>query len=105
MINKEQIREWAESYHFNCDIIDLKTLTGIAEQVISDLAPKWVSVDDNNKTTIGELVLCYGFTGEDEDNPDHKDYDLGEFTKDGFKFFALCNGHVTHWIPLPQPPK
>lgn len=66
---------------------------------------EWISVDDDKKPDINGMVLCYGFTGENLDNPHEKDYDMGVMTTNGFIFYAQCMGTVTHWMSLPEPPK
>tara|TARA_R110002167_G_scaffold130442_2_gene313889 strand:- start:565 stop:774 length:210 start_codon:yes stop_codon:yes gene_type:complete len=68
------------------------------------IVSEWISVDDDKKPKIGEVILCYGFSGENEESLQDKDYDMGEMTSNGFHFFALCNGTVTHWHQL-EPPK
>jgi len=65
---------------------------------------EWISVEDRLPEEKC-MVLCYGFSGEKEDNPEHKDMDLGICEHGNLTMFGLSFGTVTHWVPIPAPPR
>ena len=77
---------------------------GLIQQCFNDLQPQWVSVDDNIKPKIGEVVYGYGFSGENENDPEERDYDMADMTGNGIRFLGMCHGTVTHWKRC-EPPR
>jgi len=122
-ITKEQIKEWLEqNIPFTKKgnfILTLKEGHEIIEQCFNDLAPKWVSVDDElpEGSMAHVLVFCEG------GNIDKSFYCTDrEFLSKGLSsgcysrkrhgknsgYFDLSHKHgykITHWMPLPEPPK
>lgn len=85
----------------------------IIEQIPAEAvqsADRWISVKDKLPTE-NALVLCYCHSLTGEGNS----YMLGSQCRDGFWFMRNtgiryesfpCNEYeVTHWMPLPEPPK
>ena len=86
-----------------CDCVALH------EWIIEHMEPKWISVNErmpeklneNNQSYLSEYVI--GFDGER--------YRVGQFKV--YKYDGSCeffDGYgftdkITHWIPLPEPPK
>ena len=60
---------------------------------------EWISVKDERKPKTGEDVLVVVFDGYDT----YTDTDC--LMRDGKWCFETENHKVTHWMPLPQPPK
>ena len=65
---------------------------------------KWISVEDRLPEEIGPCLISYSVTGADN-------FPMGTIGWSFFnsaKKFAVQNGYakdVTHWMPLPEPPK
>ena len=57
-------------------------------------APKWISVDDRLPEQ-GEEAICIAADG---------DMMIGKYTEWGWMFPCYFED-LTHWMPLPQPPK
>lgn len=66
---------------------------------------KWISVEDE-LPELNQIVLCYGFSGENNEDPDEMGFDIGAVENKDYPLlmFGLCYGTVTHWMPL-EPPK
>jgi hypothetical protein len=104
-ITKEQIKEWLNekspeiiSFHStNMNLGSQGHLISLMEQCFNDLAPKWVSVDDELPND-GEEVLMYMNDGAVMS--DIKCHSGRYSNKYGFE-----RSRVTHWMPLPEPPK
>jgi len=63
---------------------------------------EWISVKDK-EPNIKQQVLCLcARNGELA-----FEYDLGEIERDGYDLtaYAFSDHYVTHWMPLPDPPK
>ena len=94
-----------------------KTLLDAADAIEELLAaaPHWISVEDEPPKENGRYLVRY-----------KRDVDLGDeetvhedeirimrfFVGDGWRYPIICNDHVrlvseevTHWMPLPAPPK
>ena len=67
---------------------------------------EWIDVNER-LPDCESVVLCYGFTGENDNDGYEKDYDLGQLNlfHETIFMFGFDSGHVTHWMPLPEPPK
>ena len=67
---------------------------------------EWISVEDELPPN-HKLVFCYGFTGENDNDPYEKDYDVGALNSEGctIVMHGFCNGHVTHWVMAEPPTK
>ncbi|WP_323842598.1 MULTISPECIES: DUF551 domain-containing protein [unclassified Moraxella] len=84
-------------------IFELDELVNIAETQISQSNNGWISVDDELPKPF-EKVLVYVKTpkkviiGTDSHNPELLEYGVRHS-------FVLTEYEVTHWQPLPQPPK
>lgn len=61
--------------------------------------PKWISVEERLPEKC-EYVLCIVRYGEDAWN-----YELGFMLNNAWVHPGRCEGVVTHWMPLPEPPK
>ena len=97
---------------------DSNKLTNDAADAIEELqaaVPHWISVEDEPPKENGRYLVRY-----------KRDVDLGDeetvhedeirimrfFVGDGWRYPIICNDHVrlvseevTHWMPLPAPPK
>lgn len=98
-ITKEQIVDWVCK-----SIYPMATEDGELSEIIklcfNDLSPKWVSVDDRlPDNTKAVLVYVASTQGPSFTEIDH--FVNGEFH---FQALSKCNS-VTHWAPLPEPPK
>ena len=60
---------------------------------------EWISVKDERKSKVGEDVLVVVFDGYDT----YTDTDC--LMRDGKWCYETENHKVTHWQPMPQPPK
>ncbi len=56
--------------------------------------PEWISVKDRLPEETPTKCLCYSKDG----------YMVGSYTNWGW-MFPCYFGQVTHWMPLPEPPK
>lgn len=56
----------------------------------------WISVKDRLPETKPFKCLCY--------SAKHNTYTVGTYTDWGWMFPYFC-GEMTHWMPLPEPPK
>ena len=83
---------------YDCDNKNKDALAYI--QQLESAQPKWISVKERLPTELGEVLIClygkttiawYGGNGG---------FEIGS----GAIFWAGDNT-VTHWMPLPQPPK
>ena len=108
-VTKEQVIDWYRSYGQTDEPIPFETLVSdLRDMKAADVVPvqEWVSIDDRLPEE-GEYVLCslkgfnYGgniqvckFVPADK----FKDKPYFEHFRNGFP-------SVTHWMPLPQPPK
>lgn len=63
-------------------------------------AQKWISTDYNPMTTSLYLVLCDEWGGDRVRICSYYS-EAGKWIKDG----KNITKHVTHWMPLPEPPK
>jgi hypothetical protein len=95
-ITKEQIKEWLLSRSTPENEI-LPLMVDVIHDCVKDLAPKWVSVDDELPND-GEEVLMYMNDGAVMS--DIKCHSGRYSNKYGFE-----RSRVTHWMPLPEPPK
>lgn len=73
-------------------------------------AQKWISAEDERKPKHGERVLCrYVFSMSKEPFVSVLNYythgDNGYVTGAHFTDEGVLGMRVTHWMPLPQPPK
>jgi hypothetical protein len=65
----------------------------------ADATPKWISVKDERKPKNGEDTLVVVFNG-------YETYiDTDFFVCDREWYLESENRKVTHWMPLPEPPK
>ena len=78
----------------------------------------WISVDDDRKPALGQVILMWVYAadeGEDDDgrpySMDKSQVQMGEYREMDhgpfFDCFATPSAHhegVTHWMPLPHPP-
>ncbi len=113
-MSKQKIRDWFDDKRFP---IKTEALANLITQCFNDLAPKWVSVDDG-KPKQGQRVLLK--TNYDENCPyvvgywgcgeweactvnvaAEKDYNGNEALVER----VFESSDVTHWMPLPEPPK
>jgi hypothetical protein len=102
-ITKEQIREWLSSHGYKIHentYLPTNEIVYAISGCINDLAPKWVSVYDRLPDNTKAVLVCIVSTqGPSFFEIDH--YVNGEFH---FQALSKCN-KVTHWMPLPEPPK
>lgn len=116
-ITKDQIVYWLNNNGIQS--VSDEDLVNIIEQCFNDLSPKWVSVDDElpEGSMAHVLVFCEG------GNIDKSFYCTDrEFLSKGLSsgcysrkkhgknsgYFDLSHKHgykITHWMPLPEPPK
>ena len=100
-ITKDHIREWLEEkamYNFyDGGTVNMAECIDLIHLSINDLAPNWVSVDDELPDE-GEEVLMYMNDGAVMS--DIKCHSGRYSNKYGFE-----RSRVTHWMPLPEPPK
>ncbi len=66
---------------------------------------EWISVDERLPEELGKYI-CYFSDGSIE-TYDFEGLDDGRYgiTDVGVGFEATKDWHVTHWMPLPEPPK
>lgn len=68
-------------------------------------AAKWISVKDRLPEKYGKYLCRYEF-GESEEDPDFKViWFYSHLGKIVFQGEGCLGMRVTHWMPLPQPPK
>ena len=92
--------------HCNCELEECnpKTIMEIAADAIEELlakVPNWISVEDEPPKEKGDYwcnVRSYNF---DDTYYQHEVWFDGEF----FVIDGVCTDRVTHWMPLPEPPK
>ena len=102
-----------------------RTLGDIASYLISNgvMVQEWISVKDRLPEYPGHYLVCtsinYWHGGCMDINENHKYYPNGTpVGYDGSTMSVLdcyydvaghwnrvCDSHVTHWMPIPQPPK
>ena len=77
------------------------TMYDVADHLIANgvTVQEWISVKDKRKPKYGEDVLVVVFDGYDT----YTDTDC--LMRDGKWCFETENHKVTHWQPMPQPPK
>lgn len=66
--------------------------------------PDWVSVEDGLPENMKDIIV-HTESGEVIDNVTYKDLDGFMFHRLGYDFDCYYVENVTHWQPLPQPPK
>ena len=112
-ITKEQIKEWLEqNIPFTKKgnfILTLKEGHEIIEQCFNDLAPKWVSVDDRlpilrneGKHTQVRVLATDGY------EVCEISFHSGSVPTDWYEWSEYGDiepNLITHWVPLPEPPK
>lgn len=94
-------------------ISTLQTIVDEQDKVIQQLeaqVPRWISVEDEQKPKHHEDVLCrYVFSGNADCFYAVLTYyaygDNGYVTGQHFTGEGLHDMRVTHWMPLPEPPK
>lgn len=64
------------------------------EEIVERTMPKWISVKERLPEATPAKCLCYSKDG----------YMVGSYTNWGW-MFPCYFGKVTHWMPLPEPPK
>ena len=81
--------------------IQKDTAERIADRMMDNgvTVQEWISVNDERKPKYGEDVLVAVFDGYDT----YTDTDC--LMRDGEWCFETENHKVTHWQPMPQPPK
>lgn len=82
----------------------------IAEYPAADVVerPRWIPVGERLPKDEKEVLACYGFRRDGEMNEMRFIQPLCylRFDKDPHWQYAGFNGlEVTHWMPLPEPPK
>lgn len=92
------------SYKEDIGICYDSTLAKVIEDAYMELKngvtiQEWISVKDERKPKYGEDVLVVVFDGYDT----YTDTDC--LMRDGKWCFETENHKVTHWRPIPQPPK
>ena len=90
--------------------ISSHTAEDIAERLIEEelvtgtnVGGKWIPVDERLPNTFGEFIVCV----QNADGRRFSDYaDFDPYVKK-WKTGLFCGEHdkVTHWMPLPEPPK
>ena len=66
---------------------------------VAEATPRWISVKDERKPKVGEEVLVVIFNG-------HETYiDTDFLVSDREWYIESEKRKVTHWMPLPEPPK
>lgn len=99
---REKLVELFYDNNVRCD----QKIEGLADDVMGIIAngvtvQKWISVDD---MLPGEKVNCIvHYKHAYCDNDDY--WAIGICFYDGEKFRIGCAYKVTHWMPLPKPPK
>ena len=75
----------------------------------NDSLPRWISVEDDRKPKHREVLCRYVFDGDSECFYAVLTYyaygDNGYVTGPHFTGEGLHDMRVTHWMPLPEPPK
>lgn len=77
----------------------------IEEELVTgtNVGGKWIPVDERLPNTFGEFIVCV----QNADGRRFSDYaDFDPYVKK-WKTGLFCGEHdkVTHWMPLPEPPK
>ena len=85
-------QEWAEQIE-----IHAMAIAALKEQGVTDtnVGCKWFSVEDALPAD-NEKVLCF---------TRNKKFSVARWSERQRKFVSSGNVNVTHWMPLPQPPK
>lgn len=88
----------------------LDELTTIRKQL-----PHWISVEDEPPKENGRYLVRYKRDvnlGDEETVHEDEIRIMRFFVDDGWRYPIICNDHVrlvneevTHWMPLPEPPK
>ena len=110
----------------NCEYYDLDVCCqGGEKDILKDAAdaieellaavPKWISVEDEPPKENGRYLVRYKRDvnlGDEETVHEDEIRIMRFFVDDGWRYPIICNDHVrlvneevTHWMPLPEPPK
>lgn len=97
-MNKQDIKDWLKGQmnftQKGNGIVNIDQLTALVEQCFNELAPKWVSVEDELPEDGEEILMFMGDGAVMSDLRHH----TGRFSaKYGFE-----RSRVTHWMPLPK---
>ena len=125
-VTKEQVIDWFSPYgHFDKPITFETLVSDLRGMTAADVEPvqEWISVDDRLPEFPGHYLVCtsinYWHGGCMDINENHKYHQNGTpVGYDGSTMSVLdcyydvtghwnrvCDRHVTHWMPLPPPPK
>lgn len=90
-----RLKEAADAIEERCQQVD--KFAGEAARLYAK-QPKWIPVTERLPEKYHQ-VLCYGVNGMSID------YYSGESSVLGRPLFMVSEARVTHWMPLPEPPK
>ena len=93
-ITKDQIKEWVEENTLDSKA-ETENTADLIHHCIQVLTPKWVSVDEMLPQDDFSVIARVG---------DDVSECIFRMLDDGSYYFDGLFG-VTHWIPLPEPPK
>ena len=107
-ITKDQIEEWVCKSIYPMATEDGE-LSEIIKSCFNDLAPKWVSVDDELPITKADgLYRTRNVIATDGSDVCEMMFTAGCTPKPWFewsKYGDIAPEDITHWMPLPEPPK
>lgn len=120
-ITKEQIKEWLSKNYpsiigsVRMAIGEKKSFDEVIHDCIQDLCPKWVSVEDelpkHNVCVDVWASVIGGYSHGDEFRCENVFYDRENDywwmhdQEEGCERVILNFLSITHWMPLPEPPK
>lgn len=110
MVAKERIerlsQERQDIYHIALDEKRLAYIKGAKDMIDRTAVDKWISVEDRLPSE-GQDVLCCQETSEVAvmSNYSMGQFYLQKYQSEGERIFKSMWADVTHWQPLPTPPK
>ena len=86
------LRAYAEGYAGN-----IRGMCALAADLLETLVPRWISVEESVPLTTDD-VLCYVTSG-------FQFVGYFEGIRGRRELYGQSRESVTHWMPLPEPPK